>query len=1239
MPEAWRLLSNSGHFVSLLIGNLVALVFVSCGLYVGMARRQSPAAKVFALFSISIGIAIAGLFDTRPIPPLSVVWAAALALAGGALIHLALIFPQPFRLSERYPFLCWLGYVPGLVIAGLAIIAVFWQPEVLVLAWRLEIICGALSVLVFLALMTRRFFTAPSPIAREQVRLICWGALIAIVPPLLGLALSTMRGQSEVSPVLLLPAMSFPIATGYSLVRQRTLDTDYILSRAVLYLLLSGLAVLMYALLVSGLTLVFGSSLQPTSPIAVGLMVFILALLLNPLRSRLQQTIDTVFFRGTSAYRERLQAFGHALTEAIDLSTIAGLLRQYVNGSLLPVQVHIFFHDALSDQYVAVVDQNNRPTTDLRFSERSALVQALVEHRSSIFLSDADALPAGLVLEKARLALLGSQVFIPMVGQKHLLGWVAMGPRRSSEPYTSRDLNYLETLCDQAALAVERAQVVADLERRIREMNVLSRVAQGTNFTKSFDDMLELIFAQTTQVIPTRDFRVTLSDKQTDTLSHVFFLENDERISQREHQPLSDGSGLEAEVIRSQHGLLTDDYDNECRLRQKSPDTVGIYGWMGVPLNAGAETIGVVSLGNRDPAVQFTEEQLSLLQAIADQAAAAIVKIRLLQETERRAYQLASLYEIGRSLTSTLELKPLLNQILKSATEILNCVAGSLFLVDQQTGELVFEVVIGPVASDLAGKRLPPGTGLVGEVVTSGQAIMANNVRKRKDWFKDTDQETGFITRDMLVVPMQVKDRVVGVIEVINKQDGLPFTPGDQELLTTFSSQATIAIENARLYTLTDQALAARVEELSVMQRIDRELNASLDVSRAMQITLDWAIRQTAAQAGLVGIVEDSSVHVMTCKGYSSELDGYHDKPGGDDGNPMQGRLPTSLPGLKDALASGKPLHFNSMPSNGSGEVHQKYGLLNEAKSLWIAPIRREEHVMGVLFLESRQGAVDPEEELAFLSRLSDHAAIAIANAQLYGEVQAANLAKSKFVSFVAHELKNPMSSIKGYTELVAGGMAGPVNEMQSSFLATVRSNVDRMNTIVSDLNDLTKIQVGSLRLEFKTVSMQEIVDESLKSLRRQIEEKELQLTQELPDDLPLVWGDQSRLSQVLLNLLSNAQKYNRPGGLVAIGAERCSSQVGGNGNLNHREAGHPGLEVVHVWVRDSGIGIPPKDQDKIFQQYFRTDIAKEAASGTGLGLNITRSLVEMQGGRIWFESVLDHGTTFHFTVPVAESG
>ena len=221
-------------------------------------------------------------------------------------------------------------------------------------------------------------------------------------------------------------------------------------------------------------------------------------------------------------------------------------------------------------------------------------------------------------------------------------------------------------------------------------------------------------------------------------------------------------------------------------------------------------------------------------------------------------------------MTSTLEINPLLNNILKSATMILNCAAGSLFLVDVQTGELIFEVVIGPVAADLVGKRLPPGTGVVGEAVESRQAIIANDAKRRKDWFEKTDEQTGFSTQDLLVVPMMVKDRVIGVIEVINKNDGSPFNQADQELLTTFASQATIAIENARLYTMTDQALAARVEELSVMQRIDRELNASLDVGRAMRITLEWAMRQSRANAGLVGIVEDEGIRIMTCLLYTS---------------------------------------------------------------------------------------------------------------------------------------------------------------------------------------------------------------------------------------------------------------------------------------------------------------------------------------------------------------------------------
>ena len=110
------------------------------------------------------------------------------------------------------------------------------------------------------------------------------------------------------------------------------------------------------------------------------------------------------------------------------------------------------------------------------------------------------------------------------------------------------------------------------------------------------------------------------------------------------------------------------------------------------------------------------------------------------------------------------------------------------------------------------------------------QPIIVNDVRRSKEWFDKPDEQTGFVTNDLLVVPMQFKDEIMGVIEVINRRDGLPFTSDDLELLSAFTSQAAVAMENARLYTLTDQTLAARVEELSVMQRIDRELNASLDI-------------------------------------------------------------------------------------------------------------------------------------------------------------------------------------------------------------------------------------------------------------------------------------------------------------------------------------------------------------------------------------------------------------------------
>jgi signal transduction histidine kinase len=231
-------------------------------------------------------------------------------------------------------------------------------------------------------------------------------------------------------------------------------------------------------------------------------------------------------------------------------------------------------------------------------------------------------------------------------------------------------------------------------------------------------------------------------------------------------------------------------------------------------------------------------------------------------------------------------------------------------------------------------------------------------------------------------------------------------------------------------------------------------------------------------------------------------------------------------------------------------------------------------------------------------------------------------------VSLVAHELKNPMTSIKGYTELLVAGAVGTINDAQASFLTTIRNNTERMNTLVSDLNDLSKIEAGSIRLESRALDLEDILNEIFRSTKREIEEKHQTLHVNMPDNLPKVWGDSNRLLQILTNLVSNAHKYTQNEGEISINAKIIENISDPSDNN----------KFIHISVHDNGVGITEDDQGRIFQKFFRSEnqIIRKS-SGTGLGLNITRSLVEMQGGQIWFESVFQEGTTFHFTIPAAK--
>jgi signal transduction histidine kinase len=211
---------------------------------------------------------------------------------------------------------------------------------------------------------------------------------------------------------------------------------------------------------------------------------------------------------------------------------------------------------------------------------------------------------------------------------------------------------------------------------------------------------------------------------------------------------------------------------------------------------------------------------------------------------------------------------------------------------------------------------------------------------------------------------------------------------------------------------------------------------------------------------------------------------------------------------------------------------------------------------------------------------------------------------------------------------LLAGGAVGQINEMQTNFLTTIKSNVERMSTLVSDLNDNAKIEAGRLRLEYKATSAADIVDEVVRSLKRQMEDKKQTLEVVVPEKISPMWADRVRVTQVLVNLVSNSYKYTSEGGTIQVGIEETANQWDSGG----------APRVIHFWVKDNGIGLTPEDQQKMFQKFFRSEDPKaREAPGTGLGLNITKGLVEMQGGKIWFESEYRKGTTFHFTIPVAE--
>ena len=579
------------------------------------------------------------------------------------------------------------------------------------------------------------------------------------------------------------------------------------------------------------------------------------------------------------------------------------------------------------------------------------------------------------------------------------------------------------------------------------------------------------------------------------------------------------------------------------------------------------------------------------------------------------------LLAVGRS---DFELQPIFETVLEHAIRLCRAEAGQIFVHEGDHFRLAFALGgSDEYRSVIAERELPLGPGtLVGRVALERRAVMSADIANDPDY--DTEeqrfrQRVGRF-RSIVGVPIQSDDDVMAVISLW-RHDVKPFTEREIELAMTFAAQGAIAIRNASLMQQLDtrtHELGRSVDQLNGLSKVGETVSSSLDPQEVLSSIVKHAVELSGTEGGSIFEFDDESEEFQIRTAYGTGQELLH-------------AIRSIKVGLHDTLVGRAALSGTSLAvpdiSRAPSDAH-----LNELaragwRSMLAVPLVRENRILGALVVRRRITGEFSEQVTDLLETFASQSALAIHNARLFQELalkthelEIASRHKSEFLASMSHELRTPLNAVIGFSEVLLDRLFGEVNDKQVEYLEDIRDSGRHLLELLNEILDLSKVEAGRMELELGDASLREALEHGVAMVRERASRQGLSLDVAVDPGVDVVVADPLRLKQVILNLLTNAVKFTPSGGRVEARARR----VGGE---------------VQVSVEDSGIGIAEDQLERIFESFQQGPRSVSgAAEGTGLGLTLSKRIVELHGGRLWVESRLGHGSTFTFAIPGAIS-